>query len=278
MKVMVFNIFKKNIFKKAKAIVKIELQRQMMYRADFVFFRLTNIIEIVIMIIVWSVIYSNNDVVGGYTYKEMMTYVAIGWLMIFITTNYGLESGISRNIQDGTMTNYLLRPIDYIKYLLVYSVGRSSIAFSSGILTSLAIILLMYDKIIILSSLVDFVIILIMLFLGYFLNVLVSIIIGLLAFWLNFINGPRYSIRVVVNFLIGRNMPLNILPLVFFKITLLFPFAYIYFMPLQLYLGKISTKQGLMALGVELVWLIVLYGLVRLMWNRGLKKYEGVGI
>lgn len=264
--------------KKLIAIIKVEMQRQLTYKSDFLFFRLSNVVEIVVLIVVWTVVFKTNDVVSGYTYKEMMTYVTIGWLMMFLTSNYGLEFGISRDIYDGKLSSFLLKPIDYIKFLIVYSIGRTSIAFFSGVATSVVIIVIMFDNLIILKSAMSFIIIVGMLIVGYFINLFISIMIGMLAFWTTFVNGPRYSIRVLTNFLSGRMIPLNMLPIFFYKTILFFPFVYIYFIPIQLYLGKITIIQGFKALGVEIIWLALLYWFVRLLWSKGLKRYEGTGI
>ncbi len=265
-------------FKKSLAIIKAEMQRQLTYRVDFFFFRLANIFSILVLIVIWTLVFQDKEAVSGYTYDEMITYVTIGWLILFITSNYGLEHGVSRHIYEGTLSNFLLKPIDYIKYLIIYSIGRSSLAFTSGVLIALAAIFIMIDHIIIIDSWINFSIVVVMVILGYFINVFTSILIGMLAFWTTFINGPRYSIRTLIGFLKGTLFPLNILPVFFYKITLFFPFAYVYFIPLQLYLGKISTTDGLKALGVEIVWLALLYGLIRILWKKGLRKYEGVGI
>jgi len=234
--------------------------------------------EILVLIVVWTAVFKTNETVSGYTYKEMMTYVTVGWLMMFLTANYGLDYGVSRDIYEGKLSSFLLKPIDYIKYLMVFSLGRTSIAFLSGVMTSIILIIIMSDNLIMIKSAISFFIIAAMLALGYFINLFIAILIGMLSFWTTFINGPRYSIRALINFLSGRFVPLNMLPIFFYKITLFFPFVYIYFMPLQLYLGKITIVQGLQALGVEIIWLALLYGLVRIIWNKGLKKYEGVGI
>ncbi|MCK5416231.1 ABC-2 family transporter protein [Candidatus Parcubacteria bacterium] len=266
------------VFKKILAIIKIEIQRQMTYRADFLFFRLANILEIVVLIIIWTVVFKTNEIIAGYTYKEMMTYITVGWLMLYLTANYGLEHVISRHIYEGTLSSFLVKPIDYIKYIIIYCSGRITVAFASGILTAIALIIIMIENIIMINSLLDLLIIFVMLVFGYFINIFISILIGMLAFWTTFINGPRYSIRILISFLSGRFFPLNMLPIFYYKMILFFPFVYIYFIPLQLYLGKISTVQGLKALGVEIIWLALLYGLIRILWKRGLIKYEGVGM
>lgn len=273
MKVLVLKIFRKII-----AIIKIEVQRQMTSRVDAFFYRFSSIVVLVAQIIIWTIVFQENDVIAGYTYNEMMTYIVIGWLMVILTANFGLEYIISRDIQEGVLSNFLVKPIDYIKYIVVFSIGRNSIAFSAGISTTGVLILVMLDKIIIISSLMKLFIIAVMLIGGFFINLFVAILIGMIAFWTTDVSGSRYSIGALTNFLSGRVFPLNMLPVAYFNATLFFPFAYIYFIPLQLYLGKISLDQSWFYLGVEIFWLILLYGIIRLLYKKGLRKFEGVGI
>ncbi|TSD01115.1 MAG: ABC transporter permease [Parcubacteria group bacterium Athens0714_25] len=265
-------------FRKIKAITKIEVQKQMSFRVNIFFHRLSNIVEIIIPIIIWTVIFQNHEMVSGYTLEEMMTYIIVGWLILFLIANYGLEDNVSRDIQEGTLSNFLVKPIDYIKYVIIFSFGRNIIAFGMGALTVCVLAFIMLDKIIIINSFAKLLVIASMIIGGFFVNLFVAILIGMIAFWTTAMSGSKYSIWILVSFLSGRFFPLDMLPVVYFKIILFFPFAYVYFIPLQLYLGKISLSQSWFYLGVEIFWLILLYGIIRLLYKKGLRKFEGIGI
>ena len=182
----------RGFIRKILAIIKIEVQRQMTYRVDFLFFRLANIVEVATMLVVWTIVFGKSSSMLGYNYNEMITYVTVGWLMRYLSSNYGLEYLVSRNIYDGTLSGFMIKPIDYIKYLVVFSLGRVSVAYLSGVATSVLGIIIMMKYVLPISSTVNLLIIIAMLFLGYFINLFVSILIGMLAFWTTFISGPRY--------------------------------------------------------------------------------------
>lgn len=263
---------------KIKTIIEIEIQRQLSFRIDILFYRFSNVVDILAQIIIWTFVFQNNEIVSGYTYNEMLTYIIIGWLMVYITSNYGLENNISRDIHEGNLSNFLVKPIDYIKYIIIFTIGRNVIALTFGLATAGVLIFFMFDKIIIENNLLKLIIIAGMLVGGFFINLMISMLIGMAAFWTESVSGIRYSTRVLVSFLSGRLFPLNMLPIFYFKLTLFFPFVYVYFIPLQLYLGKISIRQSMVYLVVEILWLVLLYSSVRLLYKKGLKKYEGVGI
>jgi len=90
-------------------------------------------IEVVVQLIIWTAIFKQADVVRGYSYDQMMTYVIVGWLILFITSNYGFERSVARDIHIGTLSNYLIKPVSYLKYIVVLAIGRSSLAMLSGV-------------------------------------------------------------------------------------------------------------------------------------------------
>ena len=107
---------------------------------------------------------------------------------------------------------------------------------------------------------------------------LLSILIGFISFWTTDNSGIFYSINTLSKFLSGAYFPINILPAAFLNFSLALPFIYTFYLPAQLYLGKISILQGLRGLGLEIVWVAILYCAIKVVWKMGLKKYERVGI
>jgi len=76
----------------------------------------------------------------------------------------------------------------------------------------------------------------------------------------------------------GTFFPIVLLPAFLVKASYFLPFIYTIYIPVQLYLGKISFAEGLRGLAIEILWLVVLYGIIKVVWRFGLKKYESVGI
>jgi ABC-2 type transport system permease protein len=121
-------------------------------------------------------------------------------------------------------------------------------------------------------------ILLAMILVGYFIKLFLSILIGFISFWTVDNAGVFYSINTLAKFLSGNYFPINILPAAFLNFSLALPFIYTFYFPAQLYLGKISLRQGLFGLGLEIIWLGILYLAIRVVWKMGLRKYESVGI
>jgi len=264
--------------KKYLLILKNEFQRHLAYRANIASYSLGHIFEVAAQVVVWTVIFQNAQIIKGYTYDEMITYVVVGWFILFATSNYGFEEKIAKDIHQGTLSNFITKPISYLRYMASISIGRIIFAFTVVTGIELTLFVLLRDHLIINTQLPTLLLIATMMLAGYFIKLFFSVIIGLLAFWIVEISGTYFSLNIISKFLSGAFFPIGLLPATFVKISLFFPFVYTFFIPIQLYLGKITLQNGLYGLLAELVWLVVLYGIIKIIWHFGLKKYEGVGI
>lgn len=264
--------------KKYLFVIKTELQRQLTYRLDIYGYRLGNLLEVFALLSVWIVTYRNTDVISGYTQNQMITYVLVGWLFIYLTRSYGLYEKVADNIYEGTISDFLVKPISYLRYMVVLSLGRSSVSLISSVFIQLAVILVFSEYIIFDLDIARGLILFLMLIASYFINVFMSLVIGMIAFWTQKIDGIDYTINSIMKFLSGAYFPISLLPLSFLKFDMFFPFIYTVYVPTQLYLGKISIREGLRGLFVEIIWIVILYVIIKIMWKRGIKRYEGVGI
>jgi len=100
---------------------------------------------------------------------------------------------------------------------------------------------------------------------------------GLTAFWTLHAYGPRFALKMAMEFVSGRFFPLNILPTVLFKIVNFLPFSFLVFFPLNLYLGRLSTSEIYRGFLTQIIWIAVFAVLLKLLWSRGLRRYEAVG-
>ena len=114
---------------------------------------------------------------------------------------------------------------------------------------------------------------LITIFIKYFFN----IILGYLAFWFMEVEGFVQSYAAVSIFLAGNVVPLNIIPFVG-NYLILTPFAFTFYHPMQIYLGKYNTNQTILVFLGGITWFIILYFLAKLVFKMGLKRNESVGL
>jgi ABC-2 type transport system permease protein len=240
-------------------------------------YRIGEMFEVFFLILLWSAIYSTQDVLKGYNLREMLTYILFGALITVVVRNWMYEV-VSKDIKDGTLSQFLVKPISYLRYMLFREIGRISLAFILSVSTQLFMILIFSDRFIFNTSYLYLLEILVMVGLAFITEMFLSYLIGMVAFWTDEVDGIFTTLDRLKRFFAGGYFPINLLPAIYIKISFILPFGYSFFVPAQLYLKKMDLATGLKGILVQIVWIILLYLIIKLVWRRGLKRYEGVGI
>lgn len=263
--------------KKYFTIIKTYWQRALTYRFEVLMYRIGEIGEMIILILMWTAIYGKQEFIKGFTLQEMITYILIGNLFNAIVRNF-LSGIVAADIKEGRLSMFLLMPISYFQFIISREIGRISVAtFMSIVSQSLAIVFFL-GSFIVNTQFLYLLLVLVMVIMAFFTELLLSYLVGLAAFWFDDVDGLQTTIGRVQKFFSGGYFPLSLLPAAFVSVSSLLPFAYSFFMPAQLYLRKIDLATGIKGIIVQIIWILLLYGIAAIVWKRGLKRYEGVGI
>ncbi len=263
--------------KKYLTIINAYWQRALTYRFSVIAYRTGELAEIVVLIMMWTAIYGAQEIIQGFTLNEMITYILVGNFINAVVRNY-LPSVIARDIKDGRLSTLLLKPMSYFQYILTQELGRMSYALIASALSAVIAILFFSSAMLWNFDPLRLVIMIVIIALSFIIELLFSYLIGLIAFWTDEVDGIFVTFERVKKFFSGGYFPLSLLPTAFVSISLVLPFAYTLFVPAQVYLGKIGIHQALVGIGIQAVWIILLYFIIAFVWNRGLRRYEGVGI
>jgi len=265
------------MFKKELTIISAYWQRNLVYRSTIVAYRIGEIVEQMALVVLWLAIYDNTPLVSGYTINEMITYVIVGNFFNVLSRNF-IARLVALDIKEGKLSAHLLRPFSYLKFMFLRTVGGHSLAAMLSALSEVVILILFYTKIQFNFDPAYLLLIVAMIAFAIITEFLLGFFIGMIAFWTDEVDGILDTILSLRKFFSGGFFPLSLLPALLASISYALPFAYTFFVPMQLFLKKISITVGLRGLAVQIVWMIILYGLIKFFWKRGLKKYEGVGI
>lgn len=258
-------------------IISTYWQRALAYRFTVLAYRVGETGEILILILMWTAIYGQQPLIQGYSLQEMITYLLIGNLFHAATRNFMTE-WIARIIKDGQLSTFLIKPISFFNYVLAQGIGRTSLPTSLSILTQFVVISFFYQVFLWNANLLQIGMVLLMIALAFVFELLLSFLLGMIAFWTDEVDGIISTVDRVKKFFSGGYFPLSLLPLGFVHLSYALPFAYTFFVPAQLYLGKIDLMIAVRGIGVQMLWIVALLGIIQLVWRRGLRRYEGVGI
>lgn len=95
---------------------------------------------------------------------------------------------------------------------------------------------------------------------------------SLASFWTFSVSGVVWFRFALTNILSGALVPIVFFPEWMQKIILLLPFQSIVNIPTSIYLHDINNLERLKMIGIQLLWIIVLWLVAKFVLNRGMKK------
>lgn len=218
---------------------KNSINESLVYRLNVFLMFLAQIFSLTIFIILWQAIYSQSNQIGGYSLNELISYYILSSFLGFIIQGVDVAWHVGDEINLGQITNFILRPINYFWATLAYVLGKVFFNFSLIAILILGIALFdfsLVENFFLSWQQIIFFGVSVLLSLGLFFNLF--FLIGILTFWLGTIKGFNFFIRMVMFFLSGAIVPLDLLPIFLMKINHFLPFQYITWLPFRFFKEK----------------------------------------
>src|SRR6266700_1959450 len=114
--------------KKYWHVLNIGIQNNLTYRVNFLFRTLFGLIPLMAILYLWRAIYAGKGAdasVGSYSLSQMISYYLIVTVVDALTAVNEDDWQIAADIKDGNISQFLLKPIDYLAYrLCLFGAGR----------------------------------------------------------------------------------------------------------------------------------------------------------
>jgi len=245
------------------------------YKADFALSICFNMVFFFIFFFVWKSVYGANqsETIANFTLSNIITYYLITALIF--RTDLSNSVYLGRIIWNGDFTNDLVKP--WNAFLADILATISDIAISLIIfIPFLAVMILSAHQYIIFPSLMYFIYFAVTLLLAFLMNLWINYILHALTFYWGDQEPNIGLINFIIAFLAGGSFPLVFLPsaLCWFKYL---PFRFLFDVPANIFLQKLSLMQILSSWGQMLIWIVVFYSIFILLYKNGLKRYTGTG-
>lgn len=259
-----------------KRLWQINWAEQWQYRANLVMYLLYGLVSPVVFLSVWRTVAANQSSVNGLTVNDFTTY----YLTLLVVTKFTEEISIhilAWKIQDGSLSNELLRPIHPILTgTLVYNIAFKALT-ALALFPVLALLVALFRPDF--SGVTGATLLLAVpaLLLGFAMNFLLGAIITCVAFWTTRVYSLMEFTYGFVMILGGTFVPLDLLPGFARSIANFLPFQLFTYFPIQLILGKLSPDQILFNFGMALFWLAALAAGFLLIWREGVRRFSAVG-
>ena len=261
-------------------VVQIAIQNTLVYRANFLFRAAFGLVPLMATIYLWRAVYHEKGAegtVGGYSLARMISYYLMVTIVDALTAVNEDDWQIAADIKDGNISQFLLKPIDYLSYrLCLFGAGR--LIYTTIAILPVTLFILQQRRYFVLpESAAIFVCFLVSVLMTALLQFFISYTMALLAFWVLEVSTFIFILFAFEYAAGGHLFPLDILPPALARVMSFTPFPYQLFFPVSVYLGQ--TKGAGLARGllIQAFWVVATYTLARFVWKRGIHKYSAFG-
>ncbi len=256
------------------------VQSILAYRVNFFFRALFALIPLAAMIFLWQAIYASkadNSDVAGYLLAQMISYYLVITIIDAFTAVNEDDWQIAADIRDGRISQFLLKPINYLGYrLALYISGRIIYLVSS--LLPIGLFVFYYRSSLQLPAEIEvYAWFAVSMLLTALLQFFTSFTMALLAFWILEIDTFIFILFAVECIAGGHLFPLDILPEKIVSTLVYTPFPYLLYFPASILLERTAGDALYAGIGIQCFWVVIAFGIAVLVWRRGIRRYSAVG-
>lgn len=244
------------------------------YKANFLGFFLGEIFYCFVMYFVWKAVFesSSSSTFMGFTMIDMVVFLFVSNLTRYLV---GTDSSyaVGEEIRDGSIVMRMIKPVNYDRSILFFELGQKIITL---IMVTLPMIIgIEIYRFVQTGSIVFrldyFILFMISIVLAYLLSFYLNICFGFMAFFLKNLWGFNILKEGVINFLSGAVIPIAFMPTLMQKILGVLPFSSLSYTPVMIYMGKYNAQQIVFVMGMQVIWLGIIYALSKGVWRLSIK-------
>lgn len=255
------------------------IQGFMTYRANFYVYILGDMFQTVVLLYIWFAIFSSasSNIIQGFTFEDMIGYVVISTLTSLLIGNE-VHWEISNDVRTGNIAMSLIKPVNYQLSKFFGAMGNIFVNMTF-------LFLPLWSGYSIYEFFVNGHFPQVDTLIFYLVSVLMSMLIlfyinylfGLAAFFVEYVFGFIFAKEAVLRLLSGQLIPLSFFPAGVLSVFRFLPFAGLVYTPTMIYLGKYTGEDILFNLGVQFIWVLLLFGLTQIIWKRAIKRLTIMG-
>lgn len=264
--------------KKYFSIFAADWQNQFVYRTNFLLWRVRNILRLLMTYFLWNSIFQTGNVIFGYSRTEMMAYVFLVLIIQSFVLSAPSADNIGGEISSGDLSNFLVKPISYLKYWFTRDLSSKLLNLIFSLLEISLLWLILRPELYLSLNIIQVTAFIICCALAVCINYFLNLLARIVTFWApEYTWGLSFLLIVFVEIFSGLIFPLDILPPVGKIVLQLTPFPYLVYYPISILIGKTTGFDLVRILIQSSLWLAIVFGLSRYFWHKGLKVYGSEG-
>lgn len=250
-------------------IVSLWAQTAFTYRLELAIELVGLLMKVFLLRVVWTAVYAGRAAVDGVPLAEVISFTTLANLQLYLLSS-NATGYLHDRIRGGLIALDLARPAPFLGQLMAHQVGFTA-AWAPFVLLA-APLAYLAGGMLPPASPTAAALYLGSLLLAYFITALIGILVGLLAFWTTEIWGVRTILDFVSQFFSGALVPLWFFGPLLRAVASWLPFQAQAFIPLSLYMGRITGGEAGAALTLQLGWVLALGLAARLVWRRAMRR------
>jgi ABC-2 type transport system permease protein len=261
-------------------VLNVGLQNNLTYRFNFLARTLFGFIPLAAVLMLWRTIYEGKGAdaqVSTYTLAQMISYYLLVTVVDALTAVNEDDWQIAADIKDGNISQFLLKPVDYLWFRFTLFISGRITYLAVAFVPITLLILYLRDYFVLPAGFATAGLFLLSLVMTALLQFFLSYTMAMLAFWVLEVSTFIFILYAFEYIASGHLFPLDILPEPIKQGLFLTPFPYQLYVPVGIYMGKISGPGLITHLIMQAGWVVLAYLLARLAWYRGITRYSAVG-
>lgn len=268
------------MFGKYKPFLRASILNTFAYKFNIISWLIVCASSLLCLFYLWLAVYQNSpdEIINGFTFHEMISYTIVINIFTFTTYSGSTDYEISQEIRNGQIAMSLIKPISYRLRFVFSNLGSliaSDVMIGIPLLTIVTYILSSTGFIIlpgIWVFLLNILFYLISQILASMLFDAINYIFGLISFYTLASFGLNQIKTAIINFLSGAMIPIAFFPSWAVLILGYLPFVGMAQNPTLIFLNKMDITQILWAIGLQIIWLVVLETLAHLFFKKAIRN------
>jgi len=253
---------------------KCEVKRMLQYKANSLFYLTVVLIPPLALFFLWKTILSHGGSIGGYNLSDMVTYFIVTQFFV-MNTPYSAWIEIGESIKDGSLSLWLVKPVNHYLLYLFRLIGSWIIQWIFGIAGVIVVSIILKDYVVIPKEASTYFLSILFWMGGIVIGFSYGYILNLLSFWFERSTYIIYFSEGIVALLSGMLIPLDLLPAK--SLWLFLPFKFCGYVPAQIFLGKMTGLDIAFEFASMAIWIFVLVSLSHLVFKIGSRRFTASG-
>jgi ABC-2 type transport system permease protein len=246
------------------------------YRVEVLLWSFIDSTPLIAMLVIWLSAFEGAATIASYTQSGLIAYYISGYVFQNLTGSHFEDYAIGEIVK-GDIAAKFLKPFSLKKFLIIHELSWRVMILWAVVLPVVAATILLTDGLMPAIKPIHVLVLPIFLAVAYLLESLFSLAVVAVGFVFEEARSLMHLKWMLGWLFSGSMIPFEFMPGWLSNLARILPFKYRYYTPVQIYLGTISGLAVFYEMLSLVIWLLVLYWLIGLLWERNVKKFTAVG-